>query len=50
MTRQLIYSGKAKDIYTTDDENVIIAQYKDQATAFNGGKKEKVAGRGGSRL
>ncbi|WP_373761139.1 phosphoribosylaminoimidazolesuccinocarboxamide synthase [Streptococcus ferus] len=46
MTRQLIYSGKAKDIYTTDDENVIIAQYKDQATAFNGGKKEKVAGKG----
>ncbi|EHJ52202.1 phosphoribosylaminoimidazolesuccinocarboxamide synthase [Streptococcus macacae NCTC 11558] len=46
MTRQLIYSGKAKDIFATEDENVIIAQYKDQATAFNGVKKEQIAGKG----
>ena len=33
MSKQLIYSGKAKDIYTTEDENLIISTYKDQATA-----------------
>ncbi len=32
--------GKAKDIYTTEDENLIISTLaKDQATAFNGAKK-----------
>ncbi|BAQ23302.1 phosphoribosylaminoimidazolesuccinocarboxamide synthase [Streptococcus troglodytae] len=46
MAKELIYSGKAKDILTTEDENVIIAQYKDQATAFNGVKKEQIAGKG----
>lgn len=46
MTRELIYSGKAKDIFATEDENVIIAQYKDQATAFNGVKKEQIVGKG----
>lgn len=46
MTRELIYSGKAKDIFATEDENVIIAHYKDQATAFNGVKKEQIAGKG----
>ena len=28
MSKQLIYSGKAKDIYTTEDENLIISTYK----------------------
>ena len=47
MSKQLIYSGKAKDIYTTEDENlIIISTYKDQATAFNGVKKEQIAGKG----
>ncbi|MCB4972119.1 phosphoribosylaminoimidazolesuccinocarboxamide synthase [Streptococcus mutans] len=46
MARELIYSGKAKNILTTEDENVIIAQYKDQATALNGVKKEQIAGKG----
>ena len=46
MARELIYSGKAKDILTTEDENVIIAQYKDQATALNGVKTEQIAGKG----
>ncbi|EMB93737.1 phosphoribosylaminoimidazolesuccinocarboxamide synthase [Streptococcus mutans] len=46
MARELIYSGKAKDILATEDENVIIAQYKDQATALNGVKKEQIAGKG----
>ncbi|MCB4997326.1 phosphoribosylaminoimidazolesuccinocarboxamide synthase [Streptococcus mutans] len=46
MAKELIYSGKAKDILTTEDENMIIAQYKDQATALNGVKKEQIAGKG----
>ncbi|EMB65393.1 phosphoribosylaminoimidazolesuccinocarboxamide synthase [Streptococcus mutans] len=46
MAKELIYSGKAKDILTTEDENVIIAQYKDQATALNGVKKEQITGKG----
>ena len=46
MSRELIYSGKAKDIYTTEDDNLIISSYKDQATAFNGIKKEQIAGKG----
>ena len=37
---------KAKDIYITEDENLIISTYKDQATAFNGVKKEQIAGKG----
>ena len=46
MKNQLLYSGKAKDIFSTDNEEEIIAQYKDQATAFNGVKKEQIAGKG----
>ena len=39
MSNKLLYSGKAKDILATDDEDVIVAHYKDQATAFNWVKK-----------
>ena len=46
LARELIFSGNAKDIWATEDENVIIAQYKDQATALNGVKKEQIAGKG----
>ena len=46
MSNKLIYSGKAKDILATDDEDVIVAHYKDQATAFNGVKKEQIVGKG----
>ncbi len=46
MTKELIYSGKAKDLYTTEDDEVILSVYKDQATAFNGVKKEQIAGKG----
>lgn len=46
MSSELIYSGKAKDIYSTEDADVIRSVYKDQATAFNGGKKEQIAGKG----
>ena len=46
MTNQLIYTGKAKDIYTTEDENVIKSVYKDQATMLNGARKETIKGKG----
>lgn len=43
---QLIYSGKAKDLYTTEDEHVILSVYKDQATMLNGARKEMIGGKG----
>ncbi|MBR4442718.1 MAG: phosphoribosylaminoimidazolesuccinocarboxamide synthase [Clostridia bacterium] len=44
--RDMIYEGKAKKVYTTDDENLVIVSYKDDATAFNGLKKGIIAGKG----
>ena len=35
----MVYEGKAKKVFKTDDENVFIVDYKDDATAFNGVKK-----------
>ncbi|HFI0120812.1 TPA: phosphoribosylaminoimidazolesuccinocarboxamide synthase [Streptococcus suis] len=46
MKTDLLYSGKAKDIYATADSDQIVAVYKDQATAFNGVKKEQIVGKG----
>lgn len=47
MSKELIYTGKAKDIYSsTEDEDVIIAVYKDQATMLNGARKETIEGKG----
>ena len=46
MSKELIYSGKAKDLFKTEDDNVILAQYKDQATMLNGARKEEIAGKG----
>lgn len=46
MKTDLLYSGKAKDIYATADSDQIVAVYKDQATAFNGGKKKQIVGKG----
>lgn len=37
----LLYEGKAKQIYSTENENEYIVYYKDDATAFNGEKKLK---------
>ena len=42
----LLYEGKAKKVYKTDDENVLIVDYKDDATAFNGLKKGTIVGKG----
>ena len=43
---QLLYEGKAKRIYATDEDQVVLVQYKDSATAFNGEKKAEVTGKG----
>ena len=37
--KELLYEGKAKKVYTTEDPDVLIVDYKDDATAFNGLKK-----------
>ena len=42
----LLYEGKAKKVYTTDVEDVLIVDYKDDATAFNGEKKGTIVGKG----
>ena len=41
-----LYEGKAKKVFATDDPNVVIVDYKDDATAFNGVKKGTIAGKG----
>ena len=43
---QLLYEGKAKRLYTTDEPGVLWVEYKDSATAFNGEKKEEIVGKG----
>ena len=44
--REQLYEGKAKKVYSTDDEELLIVSYKDDATAFNGLKKGTIAGKG----
>lgn len=46
MGNQLLYSGKAKDIFSTENESEILMVYKDQATALNGVRKEHISGKG----
>ena len=42
----MLYEGKAKKVYLTDVEDVLIVDYKDDATAFNGIKKGTIVGKG----
>ena len=42
----LIYEGKAKKVFSHDDENKVIIEFKDDATAFNSLKKAKFEGKG----
>lgn len=42
----LLYTGKAKKVYETDDDTLCIFEYKDDATAFNGEKKGSFDGKG----
>ena len=44
--REFLYEGKAKQIYSTDDADLIIIHYKDDATAFNGVKKAQISNKG----
>lgn len=44
--RAQLYEGKAKKVYATDNADVVIVDYKDDATAFNGLKKGTIAGKG----
>lgn len=44
--RDLIYEGKAKRLFNTDNTNLVIAEFKDDLTAFNGAKKDSEAGKG----
>ncbi|WP_178041091.1 phosphoribosylaminoimidazolesuccinocarboxamide synthase [Frisingicoccus sp.] len=43
---EMLYEGKAKKVFTTDVEDVLIVDYKDDATAFNGEKKGTIVGKG----
>lgn len=44
--KELLYEGKAKKVYATDNPEVLLVDYKDDATAFNGLKKGTIAGKG----
>ena len=41
-----LYEGKAKKVFATDDPDIVIVDYKDDATAFNGEKKGTIVGKG----
>ena len=41
-----LYEGKAKKVYATEDPSLVIVDYKDDATAFNGAKKGTITGKG----
>ena len=43
---QLLYEGKAKRLYATEDSEILFVAYKDSATAFNGEKKAEIDGKG----
>lgn len=42
----LLYEGKAKRVYDTEEQNIVRIEYKDEVTAGNGAKKDKMAGKG----
>jgi len=44
--KELLYEGKAKKLYATEDDNLVISEFKDDLTAFNGEKKSSEAGKG----
>ena len=44
--KERLYEGKAKKVWATEDPDVVIVDYKDDATAFNGKKKGTIAGKG----
>jgi len=44
--KEMLYEGKAKQVFATDDPEVLLVHYKDDATAFNGLKKGTITGKG----
>ena len=44
--KEQLYEGKAKKVFATEDPELLIVKYKDDATAFNGLKKGTIAGKG----
>jgi len=46
MNLELIYEGKAKQVYKTDQDNQVMIHYKDDATAYNGIKKSIISNKG----
>ncbi|SKA91688.1 phosphoribosylaminoimidazole-succinocarboxamide synthase [Caloramator quimbayensis] len=44
--REMMYEGKAKKVYETDDKDYVVIYYKDSATAFNGEKKGEIEDKG----
>ncbi|MCF8009926.1 MAG: phosphoribosylaminoimidazolesuccinocarboxamide synthase [Clostridiales bacterium] len=44
--KDFLYQGKAKCIYKTDDPDVFLVEYRDDATAYNGAKKGTITGKG----
>lgn len=44
--QELLYEGKAKKVWTTEDPNEVIVEFKDDATAFDGQKKGTITGKG----
>jgi phosphoribosylaminoimidazole-succinocarboxamide synthase len=43
---QKLYEGKAKILYTTDDPNILLTRFKDDATAYNAQKRGSITGKG----
>ena len=50
MKKELLYEGKAKRIYATENPNEVICEYKDSLTAFNGEKASSEEGKGALNL
>lgn len=46
VTQDMLYEGKAKKVFATDNPQVLLVRYKDDATAFNGQKKGTIIGKG----
>ena len=46
MKKEMLYEGKAKKVWLTDNEDQLIVDYKDDATAFNGLKKGSIENKG----
>lgn len=46
MRKEMLYEGKAKKIYSTENSNEVVVYYKDDTTAFNGEKKAEINDKG----